>query len=80
MVNFYDIIDTYADLHHMDKSEVLHLWYRGSIDAKDLLEADLENEGIFGYLEHILDIMKTLQHRSQKDGHGNPWDFSKEDL
>ena len=73
MANFYDLIDTYADIHHMDKSEVLHLWYRGVVTAIDLLEADLENEGIYGYSDHLVNVIKTLGFQSQRDGFGNPW-------
>lgn len=72
-VDFYDLIDTYAELHDMDKEEVLHLWYRGAISAADLLEADLENEGIFGYREHLVDVIKCLGKRAQKDHGMNPW-------
>lgn len=73
MVEFYELIDTYAELHDIDRAEVLHLWYRGSITAADLLEADLENEGIFGYREHILNVIKCLGAQAQKDHGQNPW-------
>lgn len=73
MMDFYDLIDTYAQLHDISKDEVLHLWYRGSINTTDLLEADLNNEGIFGYTEHLINVIKVLGHQSQKDGKGNPW-------
>ena len=73
MIDFYDLIDTYAELHDMDKSDVLDLWYRGGINAADLLKADLENEGIFGYREHLINVIKVLGARSQKDHNQNPW-------
>lgn len=73
MMDFYDIIDTYAQLHNMDRAEVLHLWYRGGIYAADLLEADLENEGIFGYREHLINVIKCLGTQAQKDHKSNPW-------
>lgn len=78
LTSFWDIIDTYADIHHMDKAEVLHLWYRGVITAADLLKADLENEGIYGYEEHLVSIIKTLGFQSQRDGFGNPWTLDVE--
>ena len=73
MMDFYDLIDTYAELHDMDRAEALHLWYRGSIDAADLLEADLENEGIFGYRGHLVNVIKCLGAQSEKDHKRNPW-------
>lgn len=75
MMEFYDLIDTYADLHDIDRAEVLHLWYRGSITAADLLEADLENEGIFGYREHLINVIKVLGAQAQKDHKQNPWEI-----
>lgn len=73
MMDFYDLIDTYAQLHDIDKNEALHLWYRGSINAADLLQAELENEGIYGYTEHLINVIRVLGDRSKKDGKGNPW-------
>lgn len=73
MRDFYDLIDTYAQLHEMDRAEVLHQWYRGGIDAGDLLEADLEDEGIFGYREHLMGTIKILMEQSMKDHKKNPW-------
>lgn len=73
MMDFYDLIDTYAELHDMDRAEVLHQWHRGGIDAADLLEADLENEGIFGYREHLINVIKVLGKQAQKDHKQNPW-------
>lgn len=72
-MDFYDLIDTYAQLHNMDKAEALHQWYRGGIDAVDLLAADLENEGIFGYTEHLVNVIRVLGRRSVKDEKGDPW-------
>ena len=73
MPDFYNLIDTYASINNMDKSDVLHLWYRGAITAADLLEADLENEGIFGYREHLINVIRVLEERTQKDHKCNPW-------
>lgn len=72
-MNFYDLIDTYATLHKIDRSEVLHLWYRGSIDATSLLAACLEDEGILGYTESLISIIRVLGFQSIRDGFGNPW-------
>ncbi len=77
MMDFYDLIDTYATLRDMSKDETLHLWYRGSITAADLLEADLENEGIYGYTQHLINVIKVLGDRSKKDGKGDPWTNEK---
>lgn len=73
ITSFYDLIDTYAALNKIDKAEALHLWYRGNITARDLLEATLEDEGIFGYTEMLVNVIKTLGFQSMKDGKGNPW-------
>lgn len=73
MMNFYDLIDTYAQLNHIDKHEVLHLWYRGTISPEDLLQAWLNDEGIYGYKDHIVSIIKILGAKSKKDGLGDPW-------
>lgn len=72
-MNFYDLIDTYATLHGIDKSEVLHLWYRGSIDATSLLAAWLEDEGIYDYAESLISVIRVLGFQSKRDGFGNPW-------
>ena len=73
MANFYDLIDTYAQLHNIDKAEALHLWYRGNINAEDLLEAVLEDEGIFGYTTILINVIKTLAFQSKRDGKEDPW-------
>lgn len=75
MFNFYDLIDTYATLNKIEKAEVLHLWYRGNITAEDLLNAYLEDEGIFGYTDTLVRIIKTLAFQSIRDGHDDPWKF-----
>lgn len=75
MPDFYDLIDTYASINNMDKSDVLDLWYRGTITAADLLEADLKNEGIFGYREHLINVIRVLEERTQKDHKRNPWAY-----
>lgn len=67
MMDFYDLLDTYAGLHDIDLAEALHLWYRGAIDAGDLLEADLENEGIYNYREHLINMIKVLNTQMKKD-------------
>ena len=73
MTNFYDLIDTYAEYMGIDKTEVLHLWYRGSINAEDLISAYLENEGIYGYGQELISIIRTLKHQSARDGKPDPW-------
>ena len=74
MFDFYDLIDTYATLNHLDRAETLHLWYRGNITAEDLLNAYLEDEGIFGYTDTLVKIIKMLNHQSKRDGHEAPWE------
>ena len=74
MFNFYTLIDIYAEHNSIDKSEALHLWYRGNITAEDLLKAYLEDEGIFGYGETLISIIKTLAFQSKRDGHDDPWE------
>lgn len=73
MMDFYDLIDTYAQLNGIDKNEVLHLWYRGVIGPEELLQAWLNDEGIYGYKDSLVRIIKTLGAQSRKDGLGDPW-------
>ena len=73
MINFYDLIDTYATMNDIDQSEVLHMWYRGAIDAGDLLKAWLENEGIYGYTDYLIAVIKTLNTATKEDNLYNPW-------
>lgn len=73
MYNFYKLIDTYAELNNIDRAEALHLWYRGNITAEDLLDAYLKNEGILGYTDTLVSIIKTLAFQSIRDGHEEPW-------
>jgi len=73
MEDFYSIIDTYATLHDIDRAEALHLWYRGSIGVEELLEATLEDEGIFGYAQKIIRTVRLLGARSIKDHKVDPW-------
>ena len=73
MINFYDILDIYAEVNDMDKSDALHQYYRGAITPESILKAVLENEGIFGYGEYIIEVIKTLGFHHQKEGFGNPW-------
>lgn len=75
MFNFYKLIDIYAEVNDLDKTTVLHLWYRGNITAEDLLNAYLEYEGIIGYTDTLVKIIKTLAFQSIRDGHDNPWKF-----
>lgn len=73
MQDFYDIIDTYATLHGIDRAEALHQWYRGSIGVEELLEAILEDEGIFGYTQQIIRTVRLLGAQSIKDHNVDPW-------
>ena len=73
MISFYDILDIYAEVNNMDKSEALHQYYRGAITPENILAAVLENEGIFGYNQHLIEVIKTLGFHHQKEGMGNPW-------
>jgi len=73
MQDFYDLIDTYATLNNIDRAEVLHLWYRGSIGVEELLNAVLEDEGIFGYTQRIMCTVRLLGARCIKDHNLDPW-------
>ena len=75
MFNFYKLIDIYAEANNINKAEALHLWYRGNITAEELLDAYLKDEGIFGYTETLVSIIKTLAFQSIRDGHEDPWKF-----
>lgn len=75
MFNFWDLIDTYATLNGIGKAEAIHLWYKGCITAEDLLDAYLKDEGIIGYTDTLVRIIKTLAFQSIRDGHEDPWKF-----
>lgn len=73
MEDFYDLLDTYASIHHIDRNETLYLWYRGTIGVEELLETMLEDEGIFGYTQRIMRTVRLLGARSIKDHGTDPW-------
>ena len=75
MSNFYKLIDIYAEANNLGKAAVLKLWHRGNISAVDLLNAYLEDEGIIGYTDTMVWIIKTLAFQSIRDGHNDPWKF-----
>lgn len=72
-MDFYDLLDTYAQLNNIDPAEALHLWYRESIDTTDLLKAYLEYEGIMGYEYTLINIITTLTKQAAKDKKYCPW-------
>lgn len=71
--DFYDILDTYAMQHNMEPAAALEQWYRGGIGVQELLEATLEDEGIFGYADRIIRTVRVLGARSRKDHGEDPW-------
>ncbi len=73
MEDFYDIIDAYATQHNFDKSDVLDLWYQGTLGVEELLEAVLKEEGIFGYTQIITRTVRLLATRSRQDHRKDPW-------
>ena len=73
MQDFYDIIDVYATQHDFDKSDVLDLWYQGTLGVEELLEAVLEEEGIFGYTQIITRTVRVLGAQSRQDRGKDPW-------
>lgn len=75
-MTFYDLIDIYATLHGYDRNEVLHLWYRGFIDATSLLAAWLEDEGIFGYSDSLITVIRVLGSQAKRDFMENPWEVN----
>lgn len=73
MTDFYDLIDNYAEMYDRDKNDVLHEWYRSNIDCEILLTAWLNNEGIFGYSNDLIAVLKALGTKAKKDGRDIPW-------
>lgn len=67
MKDFYDLIDIYATMNQIDKNEALHLWYRGRINALDLMQAYLEDEGIVGYENDIIQVLRVITEQARKD-------------
>lgn len=73
MEDFYTILDTYAQQHNLEPASALEQWYRGGIGVQELLEATLEEEGIFGYTSMIIRTVRTLGAQSRKDHGEDPW-------
>lgn len=67
-MDFYKLLDTYATLNNIDRNEALHQWYRGNLDAGNLLEAFLNDEGIFGYRDTLVKIIKILNAANARNG------------
>ena len=73
MEDFYTILELYADQHNMEPAAALEQWYRGGITVEELLEAALEEEGIFGYANQIIRTVRILGSRSIQDHNTDPW-------
>lgn len=73
MQDFHTILDLYADQHNMERAAALEQWYRGGITVEELLEAALEEEGIFGYANQIARTVRILGARSRQDRGIDPW-------
>lgn len=55
------LIATYADYNEISPAEAFLMYFHGRISKKDLLEAYLFMEGIFGYTDAIWSIFETLK-------------------
>lgn len=77
IINFYDVLDIYAEVNNLDKSEALHQYNRGAVTPESILKAVMENEGIYGYGEYLICVIKTLGFHHQKEGFGNPWTYNE---
>ena len=73
MQDFYDIINIYAEHNDIDPGEARALWRYGRISVENLLNAVLEEEGIFGYTSKIIDIVRILGAQSRQDRGKDPW-------
>ena len=73
MQDFYDIINIYAEHNDINPGEARALWRYGRISVEDLLNAVLEEEGIFGYTSKIIDTVRILGAQSRQDRGEDPW-------
>lgn len=55
-----NLIEIYAEYHEMDYDEVLSDYLNQRIDNYDLLNAYLENEGIYGYTMDIWHVFNAM--------------------
>ena len=56
-----DLVAKYAEYNEMTEEEAKELYEDGRISKKDLLEAYLHDEGIFGYTDTLWDIFETFK-------------------
>lgn len=61
MYELNDLIDLYAQYHEIGYMTAKKMYECGRISGKDLLEAYLFMEGIFGYTETLWSIFETLK-------------------
>ena len=73
MENFYDIIEIYAEHKGISPGEVRVSWRYGTLSVEELLNAVLEEEGIFGYTQKIIRTVRILGARSRQDRGEDPW-------
>ena len=64
MMDFYNLLDIYAELNEIDTEEALQLWYRGTLTPRALIQAYLNNEGIYGYTDSIIQVFRILQEKT----------------
>lgn len=61
MYDMEDLMNTYAEYNEIPIAMVFQMYDDGRISKKDLLEAYLLMEGIFGYTDILWSIFETLR-------------------
>lgn len=61
MYKLNDLIDLYAQYHEIGYKTAKDMYKYGRISNKDLLEAYLFMEGIYGYTDTLWSIFETLR-------------------
>lgn len=72
-MQFTDAVETYSNVHDIEPEEVLRLWRSGALTVRDLLDADLTDEGIWGYTEHFFGLIQSLTRQAYQDHGRDPW-------
>ena len=61
MYELEDLVAIYAEYNEISANETFVMYDDGRISKKDLLEAYLHTEGIFGYTDTLWSIFETLK-------------------
>lgn len=61
-----DLIERYATHYDMSVKEATKRYQEGRVNKRDLLEAFLHDEGIYGYTHTLWNIFKVLAEKEER--------------